>query len=119
MLIKNIFILKGRMVMNFMTAKTKIEDMLSTRQQIFKETADLVTGSIIDRAQTKGINNIDSNVRDIDTLLAGFSAEERVTILEMAIVKLAANGKFGYNNDSGKKKDGGGNYNRFLGGNRY
>lgn len=103
---------------NFMTNRTKIEDLLTTRKQLLTETAACVADAVIDRQKNSGIGNIDSNVNDVDKMLTGFSDSEKVAILEIALVKIAGNAKFGHSSDSGsgKKKP---DYSKFIGVGRY
>lgn len=103
---------------NYMTNRTKIEDLLTTRKQLLTEAATCVADAVIDRQKNSGIGNVDSNVNDIEKLIAGFSEDEKVKIMEIALVKVAANGKFGHSSDSGngKKKT---DYSKFIGGGRY
>ena len=69
-----------------MTNRTKIEDLLTTRKQLLTEAATCVADAVIDRQKNSGIGNIDSNVNDIEKLIAGFSEDEKVKILEIALV---------------------------------
>lgn len=73
----------------FVTANTKIEDLLSKRDQILEKTAGLVAEVILGRQQENNLQR--SNEKDIQKMISRFSAEEQVIILSKALVIVGMN----------------------------
>ena len=82
----------------FVTANTKIEDLLSKRDQILEKTAGLVAEVILGRQQENNLQR--SNEKDIQKMISKFSAEEQVIILYKALVLVGMN-----NNSSSSSYD--------------
>lgn len=78
------------MAETFVTANTKIEDLLSKRDQILEKTAGLVAEVILGRQQENSLQR--SNEKDIQRMISNFSSEEQVIILAKALVLVGMNG---------------------------
>lgn len=74
----------------FLAARSNIEDLLEQKKEIIRKSADLVAAVMIEE-NNKGETNINGIKTDIQKLLKGFSEEEKVQILEIAMAKLVAN----------------------------
>ena len=74
----------------FLAARSNIEDLLEQKKEIIRKSADLVAAVMMEE-NNKGETNINGIKTDIQKLLKGFSEEEKVQILEIAIAKLVAN----------------------------
>lgn len=74
----------------FLAARSNIEDLLEQKKEIIRKSADLVAAVMIEE-NNKGETNINGIKTDVQKLLKGFSEEEKVQILEIAMSKLVAN----------------------------
>lgn len=74
----------------FLAARSNIEDLLDQKKEIIRKSADLVAAVMIEE-NNKGETNINGIKADVQKLLKGFSEEEKVQILEIAMAKLVAN----------------------------
>jgi hypothetical protein len=74
----------------FLAARSNIEDLLEQKKEIIRKSADLVAAVMIEE-NNKGETNINGIKTDVQKLLKGFSEEEKVQILEIAMAKLVAN----------------------------
>ena len=74
----------------FLAARSNIEDLLEQKKEIIRKSADLVAAVMIEE-NNKGETNINGIKTDVQKLLKGFSEEEKVQILEIAMEKLVAN----------------------------
>lgn len=74
----------------FLAARSNIEDLLEQKKEIIRKSADLVAAVMIEE-NNKGETNINDIKTDVQKLLKGFSEEEKVQILEIAMAKLVAN----------------------------
>ena len=74
----------------FLAARSNIEDLLEQKKEIIRKSADLVAAVMIEE-NNKGEANINGIKADVQKLLKGFSEEEKVQILEIAMAKLVAN----------------------------
>ena len=74
----------------FLAARSNIEDLLEQKKEIIRKSADLVAAVMIEE-NNKGETNINGIKADVQKLLKGFSEEEKVQILEIAMTKLVAN----------------------------
>lgn len=74
----------------FLAARSNIEDLLNQKKEIIRKSADLVAAVMIEE-NNKGETNINGIKTDVQKLLKGFSEEEKVQILEIAMAKLVAN----------------------------
>lgn len=74
----------------FLAARSNIEDLLDQKKEIIQKSADLVAAVMIEE-NNKGETNINGIKTDVQKLLKGFSEEEKVQILEIAMAKLVAN----------------------------
>lgn len=74
----------------FLAARSNIEDLLDQKKEIIRKSADLVAAVMIEE-NNKGETNINGIKTDVQKLLKGFSEEEKVQILEIAMAKLVAN----------------------------
>lgn len=74
----------------FLAARSNIEDLLEQKKEIIRKSADLVAAVMIEE-NNKGETNINGIKADVQKLLKGFSEEEKVQILEIAMAKLVAN----------------------------
>jgi hypothetical protein len=74
----------------FLAARSNIEDLLEQKKEIIRKSADLVAAVMMEE-NNKGETNINGIKTDIQKLLKGFSEEEKVQILEIAMAKLVAN----------------------------
>lgn len=74
----------------FLAARSNIEDLLDQKKEIIRKSADLVAAVMIEE-NNKGETNTNGIKTDVQKLLKGFSEEEKVQILEIAMAKLVAN----------------------------
>lgn len=74
----------------FLAARSNIEDLLEQKKEIIRKSADLVAAVMMEE-NNKGETNINGIKTDVQKLLKGFSEEEKVQILEIALAKLVAN----------------------------
>ena len=74
----------------FLSVSSNIEDLLEQKKEIIRKSADLVAAVMIEE-NNKGETNINGIKADVQKLLKGFSEEEKVQILEIAMAKLVAN----------------------------
>lgn len=74
----------------FLAARSNIDDLLDQKKEIIRKSADLVAAVMIEE-NNKGETNINGIKTDVQKLLKGFSEEEKVQILEIAMAKLVAN----------------------------
>ncbi len=74
----------------FLAARSNIEDLLEQKKEITRKSADLVAAVMMEE-NNKGETNINGIKTDVQKLLKGFSEEEKVQILEIALAKLVAN----------------------------
>lgn len=74
----------------FLAARSNIEDLLEQKKEIIRKSADLVAAVMMEE-NNKGETNINGIKTDVQKLLKGFSEEEKVQILEIAMAKLVAN----------------------------
>lgn len=73
----------------FVSANTKIEDLLTKRDQILEKTAGLVAEVILGRQQDNSLQR--SNEKDVEKMISRFSTEEQVIILSKALVLVGMN----------------------------
>ena len=78
------------MTNKFLAARSNIEDLLEQKKEIIRKSADLIAAVMIEE-NSKGETNINGIKTDVQKLLKGFSVEEKLQILEIAMAKLVAN----------------------------
>ena len=78
------------MTNKFLAARSNIEDLLEQKKEIIRKSADLIAAVMIEE-NSKGEININGIKTDVQKLLKGFSVEEKLQILEIAMAKLVAN----------------------------
>lgn len=87
--------------MNFTTAASEIQNLISKREQIIKKTGGILAEAIKDRANAGRLDGRSKS--EILNMIKEFSDEEKVAILTEAIVSVAG---FSTNNGGNSRRSG-------------
>ncbi len=82
---------------NFMSAITKIEDLVSKKRQIIERAASLLAEAVLDRIKTGNLTR--NTEKDIKNAIKNFSQDEQTEILTKAIIIIGMNNGSHNNND--------------------
>ena len=86
---------------NFMSAITKIDDLVSKKKQIIERAASLLAEAFLDRMRSGNVTK--NSEKDITNAIKNFSNDEQVEILSKAIIYIGMNtsgSKSNYNDDN-------------------
>ena len=88
----------------FMSAVTKIDDLITKKKQIIERAASLLAEAILDRIKSGNLTR--NTEKDIKNAIKNFSSEEQVEILSKAIVIVGMNNTSkSYNSDDDDDDD--------------
>ena len=82
----------------FMTAGTKMEDLVSKKEKLLDSAGGLVAEAVIGRAKERGIKK-GTLLNDIENLIRRFDEKEKTEILKTALFYMASNGNYSRNTD--------------------
>lgn len=72
------------------TAMTKIDELLSKREQIHDRTASIISDVVIGRVESDKLNSTQT-INEITNMVSKFSKEEQVEILKRVVTDVASN----------------------------
>lgn len=89
---------------NFVSVTTEMEELFDSRKKILSNMGIKVAEAVESRAREDKLS--DGMVKDVDNLISTLSSEEKVIVLERAILSLARKGDFnrGIKSSSGSRK---------------
>lgn len=83
----------------FMTAGTKMDDLVAKKNKIMDMAGGLVADAVMGRAKEKGMKR-HTMITDIENLIRQFDEKEQNAILKSALYYIASNGSFNSKNSS-------------------